>query len=98
MAARVAAAMGLSRWAWAPLLLERMDPEGRARAAPRMDVWRELAGVGGRAAAGSAGQHADLAGGGARASCGDRGQRSGDAADAVGLCGAGIAGVSPARA
>lgn len=42
MAARVAAAMGLSRWAWAPLLLERMDPEGRARAAPRIDVWREL--------------------------------------------------------
>lgn len=42
MAARVAAAMGLARWAWAPLLLERMDPEGRAKASPRMDVWREL--------------------------------------------------------
>ena len=42
MAARVAAAMGLSKWAWAPLLLERMDPEGRAKASPRIDVWREL--------------------------------------------------------
>ncbi|MBP6011250.1 MAG: ATP-dependent DNA helicase [Alphaproteobacteria bacterium] len=42
MAARVAAAMGLSRWAWAPLLLERMDPDGRAKASPRMDVWRDL--------------------------------------------------------
>ena len=42
MAARVAAAMGLSRWPWAPLLLARMDPEGRAQATPRMDVWREL--------------------------------------------------------
>ncbi len=42
MAARVAAAMGLSRWAWAPLLLARMDPEGRAKASPRMDTWREL--------------------------------------------------------
>jgi ATP-dependent DNA helicase DinG len=42
MAARVAAAMGLSRWAWAPVLLERMDPEGRAKASPRMDTWRDL--------------------------------------------------------
>jgi ATP-dependent DNA helicase DinG len=42
MAARVAAAMGLSRWAWAPLLLAVMDPEGRAKASPRMDTWREL--------------------------------------------------------
>lgn len=42
MAARIAAAMGQSRWPWAPLLLERMDPEGRARAAPRMDSWRDL--------------------------------------------------------
>jgi len=42
MAARVVAAMGLSRWAWAPLLLVCMDPQGRARATPRMDVWREL--------------------------------------------------------
>jgi ATP-dependent DNA helicase DinG len=42
MAARVAAAMGLSHWAWAPLLLARMDLEGRARSSPRMDVWREL--------------------------------------------------------
>ena len=42
IAARIAAAMGLSHWPWAPLLLDRMDPEGRARAAPRMDVWRDL--------------------------------------------------------
>lgn len=42
MAARIAAAMGLSRWPWAPLLLERMDPEGRARATPRIDSWRDL--------------------------------------------------------
>jgi ATP-dependent DNA helicase DinG len=42
MAARVAAAMGLSRWAWAPLLLARMDTEGRAQASPRLDVWRDL--------------------------------------------------------
>jgi ATP-dependent DNA helicase DinG len=42
MAARIAAAMGLSRWLWAPLLLERIDPEGRARATPRMDSWRDL--------------------------------------------------------
>lgn len=42
MAARIAAAMGLSRWPWAPLLLERMDPDGRARATPRMDAWRDL--------------------------------------------------------
>lgn len=42
MAARVAAAMGLSRWPWAEPLLARMDPEGRARATPRMDVWREV--------------------------------------------------------
>ncbi|MCE9522462.1 MAG: ATP-dependent DNA helicase [Alphaproteobacteria bacterium] len=41
-AARVAAAMGLSRWAWAPLLLERLDPEGRLRAHPSLDVWRNL--------------------------------------------------------
>jgi ATP-dependent DNA helicase DinG len=42
MAARIAAAMGLSRWPWAELLLQRMDPEGRARATPRMDAWRDL--------------------------------------------------------
>lgn len=42
MAARIAAAMGQSRWPWAELLLQRMDPEGRARATPRMDSWRDL--------------------------------------------------------
>ena len=42
MAARIAAAMGLGRWPWATLLLERMDPDGRARATPRMDSWRDL--------------------------------------------------------
>jgi len=41
-AARVAAAMGLSRWAWAPLLLVRLDPKGRMRAHPGLDVWRNL--------------------------------------------------------
>ncbi len=41
-AARVAAAMGLSRWAWAPLLLARLDPEGRLRAHPSLDAWRAL--------------------------------------------------------
>ncbi len=41
-AARVAAAMGLSRWAWTPLLLALLDPERRLRAHPGLDVWRNL--------------------------------------------------------
>jgi ATP-dependent DNA helicase DinG len=41
-AGRIVAAMGLARWPWAPLLLARLDHDGRVKATPGLDVWRAL--------------------------------------------------------
>ncbi len=41
-AARIAAAMGLAKWAWAPLLLAGLDHDGKISATPGLDVWRGL--------------------------------------------------------
>jgi ATP-dependent DNA helicase DinG len=41
-AARIVAAMGQARWAWAPLLLTRLDHDGKMLVSPGLDVWRGL--------------------------------------------------------
>ena len=41
-AARIVASMGLARWAWAPLLMARLDHDGRAKGSPGLDAWRAL--------------------------------------------------------
>ena len=41
-ATRIAGSMGLARWAWAPMLLKRLNFDGKATALPGLDIWRRL--------------------------------------------------------